>query len=95
MIEKLKGFHNVICNMEVVDKINELIDVVKEHDKQIQACMQRIIDLEDTALDTKQEKCPTCNGTGIFKNCHKLGDICTSCNGSGTMDWGLGNKLGK
>jgi len=46
----------------IKDKLNELIDVVNTYDKQIQACMQRIIELEDKALDTKQEKCPTCNG---------------------------------
>ena len=55
--EDALGEHRAILN-----KINELIDIVKAHDKQIQACMQRTIDLEDTALDTKQEKCPTCNG---------------------------------
>lgn len=54
MIERLdllniEGHHN-----QIAIKINELIDVVKEHNKQIQACMQRTIDLEDTALDTKQ-----------------------------------------
>ena len=60
MIERLdllniEGHHN-----QIAIKINELIDIVKAHDKQIQACMQRTIDLEDTALDTKPMKFGEC-----------------------------------
>jgi len=62
MIEKISLCHGCTGDIKCREKINELIDIVKAHDKQIQACMQRTIDLEDTALDTKQEKCPTCNG---------------------------------
>ena len=69
MIERLdllniEGHHN-----QIAIKINELIDIVKAHDKQIQACMQRTIDLEDTALDTKQEKCPICGAKFVCVNC--------------------------
>ena len=56
MIEKISLCHGCTGDIKCREKINELIDIVKAHDKQIQACMQRTIDLEDTALDTKQEK---------------------------------------
>ena len=87
MIERLdllniEGHHN-----QIAIKINELIDIVKAHDKQIQACMQRTIDLEDTALDTKQEKIGSGHTGACQEGCQcdvaKMGkqEKCPTCNG--------------